>query len=154
MPSRRPRTLLTGLLAVLALAGAVPAASAVQVRQSAVVSATPRAATPSVVDGTVNAYAQVGAAMVAGGTFTEVTDETHRRHLRPASSLVAFEAATGRVSTTFRPVLQQRRRGRVRLRPRCPARPPAPSTSAASSPPSTARPPSAWPCCGCPTARA
>ena len=102
MPARPRRVLPTALLALAVLAGLVPAASAVQTRQSAVVAAVPRAATPSVLDGTVNAFAQVGTLVVAGGSFTRVTDETTGA-TSARSSVVAFDAVTGRVSTTFRP---------------------------------------------------
>ena len=91
------------LLATGALAAA-PTASAVQARQASVVSAVPAAGTPHVLDGAALAFAQVGSTMVAGGSFTEVASpDPARPYVR--QRLVAFDAATGAVSTTFAPQL-------------------------------------------------
>lgn len=56
--------------------------------------------TPDVLDGHVNAFAQVGPTMIVGGSFGKVRvgDTTFRRH-----NIFAFDVNTGQVSTTFRP---------------------------------------------------
>ena len=54
------------------LASGAPGASAVQVAHPATVSTVPGAGMPQVLDGIVNAVAQVGDTMVVGGEFTKV----------------------------------------------------------------------------------
>lgn len=64
----------------------------------------PSKRTPWVLDGEVTKIVQVGDTMVAGGLFTQVADPmggtVHARQ-----NLVAFDASTGLVSTTFAPTL-------------------------------------------------
>lgn len=98
------------LWAVLAVAavtvtGAVSAvepAAAVQVPQGGVVSAVPSAFTPNVLDGDVLSIVQVGSMIVMGGEFTQVEDVTTGQ-VFTRNNLVAFNATTGAVSTTFVP---------------------------------------------------
>ncbi|MFZ0324089.1 MAG: malectin domain-containing carbohydrate-binding protein [Actinomycetes bacterium] len=72
------------------------------VAQPTLVNTNPADFTPNVTDGKVLAIAQVGNTIVLGGTFSSVTSAngatTYTR-----SRLVAFDATTGAVSTTFKP---------------------------------------------------
>jgi hypothetical protein len=56
--------------------------------------------TPDVLDGHVNAFVRVGPTMIVGGSFSQVAQGgvTYSRR-----NIFAFDAATGAVSTTFRP---------------------------------------------------
>ena len=87
--------------AAIGVLAVVPASAATA--QPAVVSANPADFTRNVMDGQVNAIAQVGNTIVLGGQFTSVTSAdgatTYNR-----TNLVAFNATTGAVSTTFAPV--------------------------------------------------
>lgn len=93
--------------AALGAAGLVaqPApASAQSLLHPALVSDNPANTTPNVLDGAVKAIAQVGNRIVIGGSFTSVappgsTTGTAR------SFIVAFDAASGALDTTFAPVL-------------------------------------------------
>lgn len=88
-------------LALLGLALASPA-QAVDSPAGQLVSEVPVEGTPHVLNGKVASIEQVGNTMVLGGTFTSVrndgSDDTLVRR-----SLVAFDATTGQVSTTFLP---------------------------------------------------
>ncbi|BCJ33583.1 hypothetical protein Athai_10860 [Actinocatenispora thailandica] len=95
-------TLVT-VLATLSTALAAPPARA-QAGTPGLVRDWPRAGTPNVADGAVQAIARIGDTVLAGGTFTQVADAGSDTELsRPY--LFAFDAATGAVSTTFRPAL-------------------------------------------------
>lgn len=77
-------------------------AAAVQTAQATVVSDDPVGFTPHVLDGEVDAIAQVGNLVILGGSFTRVRNandptEYERRNL------VAFDATTGLISQTFNP---------------------------------------------------
>lgn len=104
------RALLAALALVLALTGAAlvaaPSASAVgaPTAQSTLVATVPSRATPNITNGVVYAITKVGSQIIVGGSFTTVQN--------PASSttltqpyVLAFDASTGTVSTTFAPVL-------------------------------------------------
>ncbi len=83
---------------------ALAPAHAVQTAQTQVVSATPAAGTPNILDGKAEAIAQVGSTMFVGGTFTQVAPSGGSTGVsRPY--LVAFNATTGALSTTFVPTL-------------------------------------------------
>ena len=71
--------------------------------QPAVVSANPENFTPNVKNGSVKAIIQVGNTIVLGGKFTSVTNSTGTQTYS-RTNLVAFNATTGAVSTTFHPV--------------------------------------------------
>ncbi len=88
-----------GLLVPLA-----PAASAQTVAQTTIVSANPANFTPNIIDGKVNAIAQVGSTIVLGGSFTQVQASTGGAVLT-RSNMVAFNATTGVISTTFAPTV-------------------------------------------------
>ncbi len=79
-----------------------PAAAAQTVAQPAIVSDNPSGFTPNVLDGKVNVFAQVGNLIVAGGSFTQVQASSGGATLS-RSNLVAFNATTGAISSTFTP---------------------------------------------------
>ena len=81
--------------------GAPPAAAGVP--QSTLVNAVPSLETPEVLDGTVQALAQVGDVVVLGGTFTHVADRGEPYLVR--SGLAAYDRTTNRLIRTFSPVL-------------------------------------------------
>ena len=98
---------MTALLCSLAVSGAlalvpVRSASAVTDPGGGLVSETPAANTPEVLNGEVRSVAAIGRTIVVGGSFT---------HVRAAGStttvvrrrLLAFDAITGQISTTFHP---------------------------------------------------
>jgi PKD repeat protein len=92
----------------LGVAGLVMApsgpAQAVQTPQDRLVSPTPVSWTPSAIDGSVQAIVQVGNTMVVGGDFTQVRAAGSTTTLsRPY--ILAFNATTGALSTTFLPEL-------------------------------------------------
>lgn len=89
------------LVALALTAGAAaPASADPHPRHVGVVAADPADHTPDVLDGHVNAFAQVGDTMVVGGSFTRVAqgDVAYRR-----SNLFAFSLSTGRVLRAFAP---------------------------------------------------
>lgn len=88
---------LTGMLAT----GVSPAA-AVQATQDQVVSDNPVGYTPHVLDGEVDAIAQVGNLIILGGSFTRVRSATDATEIS-RRNLVAFDATTGAISETFNP---------------------------------------------------
>ncbi|TIC81854.1 PKD domain-containing protein [Nocardioides sp. GY 10127] len=92
--------LLTALLCALMPALVVPALTSAQ----AAVPSTVPATTPNINDGEVNAIAEVGTTMIAGGTFTSVSSAGSSATIS-RTYLVAFNENTGVVSTTFNPVL-------------------------------------------------
>ncbi|MDQ1657836.1 MAG: hypothetical protein QOD41_2919 [Cryptosporangiaceae bacterium] len=69
-----------------------------------VVSQIPAKGTPNILDGKVLAIAQVGNTVIAGGDFTQ-TQSSDGATTYPTSEIVAFDATTGAVSTTFLPAL-------------------------------------------------
>ena len=63
----------------------------------------PVAGTPNVLDGRVNAIAQVGGTMILGGTFTQAQNADDTATTFTRNRLLAFDATTGQISTTFLP---------------------------------------------------
>jgi hypothetical protein len=93
------------LLAPVLLAPApVAAAPAAERAGARVVSAVPAAGTPQVLDGSVQAMAQVGGVLVAGGNFTQVAEPGSSGSVA-RSGLVAFDADSGDLRPGFSPVL-------------------------------------------------
>lgn len=85
-------------LCVTAVAGTAAAAPA----QASLVNANPADFTPQVMNGKVLAIAQVGSTVVLGGSFSSVTSANGASTFS-RTNLVAFDATTGAVSTTFHP---------------------------------------------------
>jgi len=85
---------------VLASADAPSAVAAGHPSHDGIVSANPSDLTPDVLDGHVDAFAQIGSTMVVGGLFNQVSagGHTYRRH-----NIFAFDVATGLMKTGFRP---------------------------------------------------
>src|ERR1044072_8190868 len=87
----------------LVIAPSGPAA-AVQTQQDRLVSAIPADWTPNAVDGSVQAITQIGNTVIIGGDFTQVQAAGSTTTLsRPY--ILAFNATTGELSTTFQPQL-------------------------------------------------
>ncbi len=106
---RAPYSRAIGALATLALAGSVlsaaPAGAVGSGTEHATpVSAVPAAYTPNVTNGVVYAITGVGTSIVVGGSFTGVQNHGSSTTLT-RNRLVAFNAGTGAVSTTFAPNL-------------------------------------------------
>src|SRR4249919_2489108 len=90
-------------VAALVLAPSAPA-MAVQTPQDRLVSPLPVNWTPSAVDGSVQSIVQVGNTVLMGGDFTQVEAAGSTTVLsRP--DILAFDATTGALSTTFLPQL-------------------------------------------------
>ena len=81
-----------------------PAAEAVQVPHTAIVSANPADWTPHVLDGRVNAIVQVGTKVVAGGTFSQVR-RTGSSTILTRNFIFAFNYGTGTIDASFVPQL-------------------------------------------------
>jgi hypothetical protein len=93
----------TAALGLTALTGvvAVPDARAAgHPSHDVIVSPNPFDLTPDVLNGHVDAFAQIGQTMVVGGLFTTVSTGGQTYHRR---NIFAFDVATGAMSTTFRP---------------------------------------------------
>ncbi len=101
---RRQR--LSVLAALLALLGMLvpfaPAAQAVDSPQGRLVSDQPANGTPHVLDGGVYSIAQVGGTIVLGGTFSSARNDSSQTTVA-RHGLLAFDANTGTISTTFVP---------------------------------------------------
>ncbi len=76
--------------------------SAQTVAQPAIVSDNPANFTPNVLDGRVTSFAQVGNLIIAGGNFSRVQAAGSGTTLT-RNNLMAFNATTGQISTTFTP---------------------------------------------------
>jgi PKD repeat protein len=106
MSMKRPVAAVLALLtavSLLALHGAL--ATAAPPAQSSVVGSVP-AQTPAVDDGSVLSITTVGNTVVAGGTFTRAASRGGAMVTR--NSLMAFDANTGQLSSTFVPALNGR----------------------------------------------
>ena len=90
---------------MLAATGAVfapPAASAASYGPGSLVSDVPVNGTPHVLDGRVNSIVQVGNTIILGGQFTQTRNNSSETVIARAN-LVAFDATTKEISTTFAP---------------------------------------------------
>ena len=87
----------SGLLMAAGPATAAPA-------QTQLPGTNPADNTPRVQDGRVLSIVRIGDTVVVGGTFSRVLDPTTGTSLR-RTGIFAFDATTGAVSTTFKPVL-------------------------------------------------
>jgi Domain of unknown function (DUF5122) beta-propeller len=101
------RTLRTTLVALSLsmVVAAVPTVASASIALGVVVSTNPANFTPNVASGAVHKLLQVGGTMYAGGTFSSVSTPAG---VSPGgtfarSNIVAFNASTGVVSTTFAP---------------------------------------------------
>ncbi len=89
-----------GLVALAALLATIPAVSAQA--DSTLVSENPRNWTPNVLDGRVEAVAQVGNRIYIGGSFTQVANSTSNGGtVYSRTRIAAFDATTGVVDTGF-----------------------------------------------------
>ncbi len=107
MLRRRVVALVAVCLTVGALSAALAPAANAQgngVNWPSVASTVPATATPNITNGTVYAITQVGSRIVVGGSFTGVQDHGSTTTVT-RNRLLAFDATTGAVSTTFAPTL-------------------------------------------------
>lgn len=101
----RRALLVVGLAALLTswmVSVPAPPAEAQTVAHSAVVSDDPANFTPHVLDGKVNSIVQVGNTVILGGAFSQVQAASGGAILT-RNNVVAFNATTGAISTTFVP---------------------------------------------------
>ncbi|MFI5836798.1 hypothetical protein ACIA5A_24265 [Micromonospora sp. NPDC051300] len=100
------RTVLAGAVALAVAGGAFPAvpAHAVNATHATVVGTKPAAWTPHALDGTVYRILQIGDRVYLAGSFTKVRNANTTAQLA-MPRLVAFHADTGRIDTTFKPVV-------------------------------------------------
>ncbi|MCZ7436634.1 hypothetical protein O7598_09550 [Micromonospora sp. WMMC241] len=100
------RAALAGAAALAVAGGAFPAspAHAVNATHSTVVGTKPAAWTPHALDGTVYRILQVGNRVYLAGSFTKVRNANTSAQLA-MPRLMAFDATTGRIDTTFKPVV-------------------------------------------------
>ena len=80
-----------------------PDAVAVDTPTGRLVSASPATATPHVRDGRVLSVVRVGNLIVLGGTFTSAVNNGAGQPVLTRNRLLAFNATTGRISTSFNP---------------------------------------------------
>ncbi|MET7834600.1 hypothetical protein ABZS44_17470 [Micromonospora sediminicola] len=101
---RRRRAVVAVAATIAAVGGALPTAPALAVNapHTTVVGADPVDWTPHALDGTVNRILQIGNRVYLAGTFTTVRNAGQSAQLA-MPRLVALDATTGRIDTTFRP---------------------------------------------------
>jgi hypothetical protein len=87
---------LAGAITVVLTAGMVAGTAHAAVEHGGVVAEQPSAATPHALNGSVDAFAQIGDIMFAGGTFTQVTDPNGDTTY-PRRYLMAFDVSTGAI---------------------------------------------------------
>jgi PKD repeat protein len=93
------------IMSVIAASGAIFAplpASAASYGPGSLVSDVPVNGTPHVLDGRVNSIVQVGNTIILGGQFTQTRNNSSETVIARAN-LVAFDATTKEISTTFAP---------------------------------------------------
>lgn len=100
--SHKVLVLFAALLAALGLLALAPPATAADSPAGQLVSSTPAAGTPHVLDGDVYSVTQVGNTVVLGGAFSSARNDNSQATLA-RSNLLAFNANTGQISTTFIP---------------------------------------------------
>ncbi len=106
MGARRIAAVVAVFATVAATAvGVTGPAWAVQTPQPAIVTDNPSGWTPNVLDGKVEAIAQVGSTMLIGGTFTQLQEPTTGAPVLARANIAAFDASTGAISTTFAPTI-------------------------------------------------
>jgi hypothetical protein len=104
--ARRSPRALTATAAAIAIAAVAlgapvqPAGAAGHPSHDVVVSDNPADQTPDVLDGHVDAFAQIGTTMIVGGLFTSVSQGGVTY---PRRNIFAFDVVTGEVSQSFRP---------------------------------------------------
>jgi hypothetical protein len=99
---RRAR-LIAPAAALLCLLAFSSSAGAADVAQPVVVSPTPAAGTPEVLDGIVNAVVPVGTEIVVGGSFTQV--KTPGGAVLSRANVFAFDPTTGQIDPNFAPII-------------------------------------------------
>lgn len=90
---------------LISLAALAPAPAHADIAHPQVVSANPVDSTPHVLDGTVRAIAVVGSTVVVGGNFEKVREAGSGKPTIARHNLFAYDMATGKVSTTFKPAV-------------------------------------------------
>jgi hypothetical protein len=96
------RTILTALAVTGLVIGVTAPGMAQSAALNSVVSENPVDFTPHVLDGQVQAIAEVGGLVVVGGQFTTIRDAGSSAQISQAN-LFAFDASTGRIVKTFAP---------------------------------------------------
>ncbi|WP_341926709.1 PKD domain-containing protein [Nocardioides psychrotolerans] len=95
--------LLTTALALVGLLAPVATPAQADTPGGQLVSDVAAAGTPHVLDGQVNAIAKVGGTVILAGTFTRARNDSGDTTSLVRNGLLAFDAATGKISTTFVP---------------------------------------------------
>ncbi len=103
--SSRALALTVALTFFAAVASVSAPAGAVNAVQAGIVSANPADFTPFIEDGQVLAVAKVGNRLIAGGTFTMVKNWQGGQPIVVRNKLLAFNATTGALDTTFVPTV-------------------------------------------------
>lgn len=101
---RRTYVLIVSALLVLVGLAVTPASSVQDVTHDRVVRENPDNWTPHVLDGEVNALAEVGQWVVVGGSFSQA-QEASGGPVLTRNSIMAFNKSTGAISTSFVPQL-------------------------------------------------
>jgi hypothetical protein len=99
----RAAVLVTAMIAAL-IGGVAAPSSGLNLPQNAIVSPDPVDWTPNVMDGRVEAFAQVGQWMVVGGQFTTVRNANTSSDI-PRANIFAYNATTGKVDPAFIPAI-------------------------------------------------
>ncbi len=103
-PRHRAAVAVSLLASVALAAGVTSSGTAAPTAQPVVVNADPVDWTPHVLDGQVNAIAQIGTRVFVGGTFTRVREATDPTVIT-RNYLFAFDTATQRIDAGFIPTL-------------------------------------------------
>ncbi len=104
--SRRGRSVVAVVMAAAVSFGlVVGSGSPAPAEQNVVVSPTPEAKHPRVIDGRIYAIADKGSDVVVGGTFTTIRNGKGGSPNLTQAKLFRFDSATGLIDTSFNPVL-------------------------------------------------